>query len=258
MSKPTIERNKIDANVYVDRAIAMLKDEILSGRINTAAYNGTLSLLQYAKESHAASLHSCGGWAVRPSVKWFAEQMEAALKRNDHKGGWLNDTWDELHDRLLEEAKELRDECNSFPADKEAIVKEATDVANFAMMIADIYGKKLGQTPFDESLSCDVLPSKDDLFPFCQRGNKWFYCYKDTKGLNQHSKLFDSWGEAIQSYSEWHFVKPDDLSCDVRLQEAGKEIERLKGLMIFHVSSMYDGVEELGDFIQRFKTENNL
>ena len=30
---------------------------------------------------------------VRPEVLWFAQQMEAKLKANDHKGGWevLND-----------------------------------------------------------------------------------------------------------------------------------------------------------------------
>jgi len=57
---PTEERNKFDASTYVDRAIAMLKDELVPGRINVAAYNGIVSLLQYAKESHAASLNRQG------------------------------------------------------------------------------------------------------------------------------------------------------------------------------------------------------
>ncbi len=83
----------------------------------------------------------------RPVVKWFSEQMEAALKRNDHKSGWLNDDWDELHDRILDETKELYRECGKFSKDEEKIIREAADVANFAMMIADKFGKQFGQKP---------------------------------------------------------------------------------------------------------------
>jgi len=88
----------------------------------------------------------------RPVVKWFAEQMEAALKRNDHKSGWLNDDWDELHDRILDETKELYRECGKFSKDEEKIIKEAADVANFAMMIADKFGKQFGQEQESESI----------------------------------------------------------------------------------------------------------
>ena len=65
---PTEERNKFDASTYVDRAIAMLKDELVPGRINVAAYNGILSLLQYAKESHAASLNRQGWTRVEDGL----------------------------------------------------------------------------------------------------------------------------------------------------------------------------------------------
>lgn len=83
---------------------------------------------------------------LRPVIKWFAEQMEATLKKNDHKTGWVNDDWDELYDRLIEEAKELYAVCGKFTKDKSAIVGEATDVANFAMMIADRLGNQIGQS----------------------------------------------------------------------------------------------------------------
>ena len=84
---------------------------------------------------------------LRESVKWFAEQMELVLRKNDHKGGWKNCTWEYLFDRLEEEQKELVEECYKdgysdvfdifLNTNTEAMIKEAVDVANFAMMIAD-------------------------------------------------------------------------------------------------------------------------
>jgi len=69
---------------------------------------------------------------VREPVKWFAEQMEQQLKANDHKGGWEGCTFYYLEKRLNEEVKELVD-ATKF----EDVIREVTDVANFAMMIAD-------------------------------------------------------------------------------------------------------------------------
>lgn len=74
---------------------------------------------------------------LRPEVQWFAEQMELTLRRNDHKGGWKDCDIDWLMERLEEEAKELFYSLQT-PNSKESIISEATDVANFAMMIADI------------------------------------------------------------------------------------------------------------------------
>lgn len=83
---------------------------------------------------------------VRESVKWFAEQMEAKLKENDEKGGWddCNIYW--LIKRMREETNELLKAVNlhrDLGATKENIIREAADVANFAMMIADIARKYL-------------------------------------------------------------------------------------------------------------------
>lgn len=81
---------------------------------------------------------------MREQVKWFAEQMENKLKENDHKGGWddCNVYW--LWQRLQDESGELLTAINLYRdlgADKNDIIKEAADVANFAMMIADIVRK---------------------------------------------------------------------------------------------------------------------
>ncbi len=96
---------------------------------------------------------------LRPAVKWFAEIMEAKLKANDHKSGWLNNTPDSLLTRLKEETKELievlewrkRDTGRSAgdgllvtDVSNEKIINEAADIANFAMMIADLFGSEIG------------------------------------------------------------------------------------------------------------------
>jgi NTP pyrophosphatase (non-canonical NTP hydrolase) len=81
---------------------------------------------------------------MREQVKWFAEQMENKLKENDHKGGWDNCNVYWLWQRLQDESGELLTAINLYRdlgADKNNIIKEAADVANFAMMIADIVRK---------------------------------------------------------------------------------------------------------------------
>lgn len=90
----------------------------------------------------------------RPEVEAFADLMEAQLRANDHKGGWkaCDPHW--LHDRLLEEAAELQDagqwKTDGGPSQGgygRAVAREAADVANFAMMIADVCGGLETPTP---------------------------------------------------------------------------------------------------------------
>ena len=78
-------------------------------------------------------------YSLRPEVAWFAWQMELQLRANDHKGGWQGDALLSLWDRLYEEADELRSELYALPLVPLRIVKEAVDVANFAMMVADSF-----------------------------------------------------------------------------------------------------------------------
>lgn len=72
---------------------------------------------------------------LRPEVQWFAEQMELTLRNNDHKGGWKECDTYWLLSRLDEEKRELRD---SMLIGSTGVISEATDVANFALMIADL------------------------------------------------------------------------------------------------------------------------
>lgn len=90
------------------------------------------------------------GW--RPEVRNFADLMEAQLRANDHKPGWKNDPAMDLIPRLREEAVELEEATNRHAKrigwgdhwlgedTSVRVGKEAADVANFAMMIADVCG----------------------------------------------------------------------------------------------------------------------
>jgi len=97
---------------------------------------------------------------LRPEVAAFAQLMERELRRNDHKGGWKDEPTGYLSRRCGGELQELRaaiqrrhrERMTGFPpvdAEKRAaltveIGEEAADVANFAMMIADVCGALKG------------------------------------------------------------------------------------------------------------------
>lgn len=79
-----------------------------------------------------------------PTLLPFMLAMAERLDANAHKGGWRDETWQWLRDRLREESNELGAACcwptgqpttNAYRA---RIRREAADVANFAMMIADV------------------------------------------------------------------------------------------------------------------------
>lgn len=72
----------------------------------------------------------------RFQVEKFADLMEQRLLANEHKGGWRGCTYEHLFGRLIEECYELMNAVlGNLPAD--VIAREAADVGNFAMMIAD-------------------------------------------------------------------------------------------------------------------------
>jgi NTP pyrophosphatase (non-canonical NTP hydrolase) len=86
---------------------------------------------------------------IRPSVLHFAHHREERLRKHDAERGergWMSEDVEWLYDRLMEEVAELRKALDldmHFPP----VLKwteEAADVANFAMMIADVSGGLLG------------------------------------------------------------------------------------------------------------------
>lgn len=91
---------------------------------------------------------------LRESVEWFSGKMEQKLKANTHKGGWGESELGWLFVRLKEEVEELHNAINDrvIPTPffgvshtEEEIIQECADVANFAMMIADKFGKQFGK-----------------------------------------------------------------------------------------------------------------
>lgn len=77
---------------------------------------------------------------IRESVLFFAAEMDKKLRENDHKGDWLDLDLGYLQQRLLEEVNELFQSIKQ--GDNKNSIKEAADVGNFSMMIADIIHRK--------------------------------------------------------------------------------------------------------------------
>lgn len=75
-----------------------------------------------------------------PVVNKFAAAMMERLSANKHKAGWAGMGASALLKRLYQEAAELTVAVHEHPEDRELIRKEAADVANFAMFIADNLG----------------------------------------------------------------------------------------------------------------------
>lgn len=107
-----------------------------------AEYSAALDeVLAASPECAAAASPAPAGW--RPEVVAFANAMEAQLRANDHKPGWKHDSPESLRMRIYDEWMELTEALRSIPRNENVILKEAADVANFAMMIADNWGSLL-------------------------------------------------------------------------------------------------------------------
>ena len=73
---------------------------------------------------------------LREELYHFAMIMEGQLQEHEGRGGWRGEPLDYLFKRLVEETGELSAALLGHK-DKEKMIRECADVANFAMMIAD-------------------------------------------------------------------------------------------------------------------------
>ena len=92
---------------------------------------------------------------LRPEVQAFALLMEQKLQANNHKRHWRRLSRATLLKRLRQEV----DELERALIDREGIAAEAADVANFAMMLADVSANDQGedmQLPDIELVSAEV------------------------------------------------------------------------------------------------------
>jgi len=83
-----------------------------------------------------------GDLKLREPVAWFAQRMEAKLRKRDYKSGWEGLKLTELLQMLRTEVDELDDAIANFDDDPDDILldellDECADVLNFTMMIAD-------------------------------------------------------------------------------------------------------------------------
>lgn len=77
----------------------------------------------------------------RRAVERFALGMERKLRQNDYKGGWKQMSVDEMLERLDEEVEELKKALHPMRKENpQRVFKEAVDIANFCMFIADNVG----------------------------------------------------------------------------------------------------------------------
>jgi hypothetical protein len=75
---------------------------------------------------------------IRPELAAFAKAMESRLKENAHRGDWRTFNFYYLAACM---AANLGHMIRAFQADKaDAVRQSATDTANYAMMISDLYG----------------------------------------------------------------------------------------------------------------------
>jgi len=102
-------------------------------------FNATLTQLREYRTALEARPAMPEREALRPEVLAFAQLMERQLRANDHKPGWKNDDPAALSRRIAQEHAELQDTMRQCRG-AEAIGKEAADVANFSMMVADVCG----------------------------------------------------------------------------------------------------------------------
>ena len=76
---------------------------------------------------------------VRPEVAAFASVMESRLKENANRVDWRSLNFYYLVTALISNLGQL---VKAFQVDKpEIVLRSAADTANYAMMIADLYGE---------------------------------------------------------------------------------------------------------------------
>ena len=76
---------------------------------------------------------------VRPEVAAFARVMESRLKENAGRADWRSLNFYYLVTALTSNVGQL---IKAFQVDKpEIVLRSAADCANYAMMIADLYGE---------------------------------------------------------------------------------------------------------------------
>lgn len=102
---------------------------------------------------------------LRPEVLAFARAMERELRAHEHKPGWKSDAPEDLLVRVHDEYRELGQtlhRATSGDCPVTAVVSAAADVANMAMMVADVCEPLVSEhdrvEPGGVVYACDLRP----------------------------------------------------------------------------------------------------
>lgn len=159
-----------------------------------------------------------GAPAWRPEVRAFADLMEAQLKANDHKPGWKGENphafWPRLSDEALDladamENYKFRDGSDSDADHVAAIGKEAADVANFAMMIADVCGAL--STPTDQQ------PTEEERELAHEEGDAETFVERQAR-LSALNEDAEKWRGLISGFEDW-WKAPGTFGSDYDLAQ---------------------------------------
>ena len=177
-----------------------LLDDELVGEISSLLQNQAANQC-YASEElktrERAEQSEAQAAVMRPEVRWFAEKMEQTLRANDHKSGWGDCEFRWLLGRINEEVLELQLACNGLtgaeeigkttdcPIDGETIIREATDVANFAMMIADNIRAEPLPTQAASTLLAEHKRYREALEQLSEYQFGWDYSWVARTALNK-------------------------------------------------------------------------
>ena len=84
---------------------------------------------------------------IREALRFFAQEMEKELKNNEFRGDWRECGPSDMMARLWDEMYDLDDQVEKVcegKGDRMAVLKEAVDVANYAMFVADVCLASMG------------------------------------------------------------------------------------------------------------------
>ena len=80
---------------------------------------------------------------LRPEVAEFAYEMERKLRANEHRGGWKRCWGEYLSSELSKNLSKLNAALKN--KNKSEVLRRSVNIGNYAMMIADNYGRLLEQ-----------------------------------------------------------------------------------------------------------------
>ncbi len=175
-----------------------LADEILTKEMDDKRNVGLMKAAEVAEEARDAVRNVK---EIRPDVLWFAQLMEDRLRANDYKPGWKNRTPAFLINKLLGKVGELNNEILIGSGDP---FKEAANVANYAMMVADVTRPLFSyEHPPERGTACEWGPS-----PFTE--------YDRVKNLEERVK------ELSEALTEIFLSSP-----------SGSNAERVAGMVLY-------------------------